>query len=173
MKLHTCFALLALACVLTAGCVLHQDPVPERRLSFTRVISGAVVKLDGDTGSRGERFHGNRMTSDWIALPRAKATEAGVVLAREINRLVAEALAADAASPSKPGTERVVFHPLGPVVYDYGLRIETDRGRRDFMISLPTSQWPGYIDAYGSAGITLGIDWKPAEMTALVAIAPK
>lgn len=133
MKAHPWRPSLLLASFVLAlgGCAAlreDHDVAQLRALAFDAASSVEIARVKGTTDAPAA-FHGYRLTSKWHA-PAANATE----LAQTLARLVRDDLAV-LTKPDKSGEEVVSLHSF---CFDPGfaLRLQTERGRRDFLVCL-------------------------------------
>ncbi|HVS51849.1 MAG TPA: hypothetical protein VHD62_05785 [Opitutaceae bacterium] len=117
-----------------------RDVAQLRALAFDGASSVEVARVKGTTDEPAA-FRGYRLTSSWRAAG-AGATE----LARTLAALVQNDLSA-ATTPDAAGTERVSLHSFcfNP---GFALRVQTARGRRDFLVCLECDE----VQIFDAAG---------------------
>ena len=99
----------------------------------------SVAKLSTPLKKEDALFHGCVLQSEWKEIPVSES-QALVAILREL-------IADHISSYSKAGDADVItLQPFGFVYGEFAIRLETDRGRREFSVSPGTKT--GYVYAY-------------------------
>jgi hypothetical protein len=155
---HTIFVACALVALsLSADGPQSGRPADLDDLAFTAVKGASVAKLNGISLS-GRGFHNYNVVSEWRILDGDSAREIGNLLRDRISQQLALLAGAGIYNTG------VV---LAPFCFDpgYAVHLETDKGRRDFVICLKCT----YIYGYDAKGTELGMDPDSGMLTKLKA----
>jgi hypothetical protein len=110
-----------------------------RALSFGSVRKVLVARLAAPAKGEEAAFHGCALRSEWKEVAPSEAQ----ALAELLSALITDRIR----SYTEAGDDALIeLHPFGPVYGEVGLRLETDKGRREFSISF--AERTDYVYAY-------------------------
>ncbi|HZP60464.1 MAG TPA: hypothetical protein VFB27_09095 [Opitutaceae bacterium] len=123
-----------------------------KALAFTKATSASIAKIGAPKGDELSNFHGCILRSRWKKLSASSRDELGALLRNPIDEEIIRI------SKTSPG-EEVLTHmdPMGFGYGDYGVRLETDAGVREFSICLAHGG-DGYIYVYDLKKHGLGVN---------------
>lgn len=130
-----------------------------KEVDFNTANSASVVALAAPSEGHKATFHGCAVISEWKSLsPLARDK-----LAARLRQPIQEEITAF----SKAGDDDlIVLQPMGVVYGNYGVRMDTDRGLREFAICLP-KEWDGYIYIYSGRSRSMGLSPGKVLMSSL------
>lgn len=153
-------ALFRVATSLVAGTAAEQL-AQLRPLAFDKVKSAAIARLDS-VAAQGKAFHGQDLASPWTTLAPAQRDEVAATLRGILGREIEQW--------TKAGDgELVILQPFGFVPGDFAVRLETDRGVRDFSVAVWST---GYIHIYDEKKHTITRALRDEDRQKLQRLAP-
>lgn len=150
--------LLRVLCLTLAALTIGRAASPEnserlsqlQALSFAKAHTVSIAKLTTPSTGYKPDFHGCVLASDWKPLDGKPRDELVALLQQIINEQI------NVITHDLEG-HYGFLEPFGNVYGDYGIRIKTDQGTREFSITLPKNGGSGFLYGYAAAKKSLGL----------------